>query len=456
MSQWKKIFSIPNIIRNLIISIIAIFITLYFYYSPSFNTASIEDKRSERLFMQDKGKDSESNRLDGDRDVSNKDYELFYLEGLRKYSEGDLQRAVELLEQAAKIKETDEVNKSLQKIYNLLALQNLNEGKYKEAHNFYDKAIEISPTKALILEKANAYSMMGELDSALNFLKEYEKSFGNDADYLALLAGILDEMGKPAEAYEYLDKDNDFLNLSASAQIIKRRIENRYSINEYNVERGKTVLQLSTDLTYSKLFEKYLYSMAGEIASILSSAYGINADKQLNLKLSSSNEYSLPPKLGFDVSNMDTIYLQTEMLEDREFQRKIKYFLTKKMLSSLVKNNSQNLLFEGIALKTAQYSFWANEDRDYINNIPESYFSEVLESNEFPSEKGESAIYRILSDVFVDFILLDTSGKGLIDIMAKLKEGVSLKTALIEVTGIPENSAVSKWINYYKEKTGQV
>ena len=178
-----------NLVRNLIISVIAILLTLYFYYRP-FNKEKVPfpGESSSSVMRQDNGKTEVRENSD---ESDEKAYDIFYISAMKQYTLGNLDEAVRLFEKARGIRESDDVNETLQKIYSVQAMKKFEEGNLEEARKLYDKALEISPLKILIFEKANTYRVAGELSEALNLLEKYRDNYPDDADYGVTLSNIL-------------------------------------------------------------------------------------------------------------------------------------------------------------------------------------------------------------------------------------------------------------------------
>lgn len=448
----KNIFS-ENIVRNLIISLIAVVITLYFYYRP-FNNSRVfynQGDKGNLLLNNEEGSPSVPQSKGGD-------YEILYMAGMKNYSEGHLEEAVSLLEKAFEFKETEDVKKSIQRIYNLLAVKRIDEGKIDDARLFYDKAIEISPLKSLILEKSNTYTLTGEQDKAVAFLEKFRENYEDDADYIVVLSNILYESGKPEMAYENLVDILNKVNAHTSAQMLKRRIEDEYSVIDINLQNGKRILSLDSKIENGKLAENFIYSAAGEVYFLLSSVYALNINKKVSLILSPSDSYSIPQGPGYNTAAISSIYVPVELLIEAKdsFRKTLKYLIAKKALSSSGKVGEGNILYEGIALKAAGYSFWGGKDEKYLDSLHKSDFLKALEQTQWSDFEKDAGIYRILSSSFADFLLIEYSGKMISDIIVSEKNGLSFKKSLGELTRKKEDELLNMWIKYFRNQTGRM
>jgi len=294
------------------------------------------------------------------------------------------------------------------------------------------------------------------LSEALNLLEKYRDNYPDDADYGVTLSNILYETGKYSSSYEILYNILQEKSFHSSAQMLRDRIESKYSINPESVKKGKSALVLVSDYSKSPLTENIIYSSAGEVYASLSSLYGINTATKVSLMISDSDINSVPLTPEYDVFQIDTLYIPVDSLTEKiiQYKRSLKYLLSEKIIGKYLGDEKSNIFHRGISLKAAGYSFWGIANEELIGAIDNQKFKVLLNITGFPENKSDGKILNILALSFVDHLISEYPATIIRDIFKKEKDGTSFKEALLTACRKNEDDFLKKWISYYKGQTG--
>ena len=146
----------------------------------------LKEEKPKKPAIENKSRDLKSK----EEEIQNKKYEEYFKKGIESFKTDDLAGATESLEQARKIKDTDELREMLTQIYSLMGYKSLKADKPKEAGSFFEKSFEISQDIQAVRGLAAAHLAMRDYDNAEKDLERILEKEPGDTSSLELLEEI--------------------------------------------------------------------------------------------------------------------------------------------------------------------------------------------------------------------------------------------------------------------------